>query len=452
MRRWLIIALALGLAGVLLSLWLARDETAPETSISSNPRLEAAARDPATQPLSPPSEPASEASVREPAATVSEPVHAAARRDGDGDGDGSGAMTVLHGRILAPDGAILASSDVQWTVVRLVPGTRARVGRSQVAASAFRGTMLTSNAGDFEIQVERPRKISDSWRELVVEARGLRGSASIHDLESERVDVGVITLVAANPLLAGVVVDENGVGIPDVRISVVDRSDPGGVQVLRFGFWPKVSTDAEGQFELRAATDATHLTLWASHPKHQPIVMEGLVVPTLDLRIVAEPSKLPSIVATVQVDGACAPFLELFATFPGPPVNGLPLLLRRIDEQTWELASINEGAWDVSVRVADVNVLMLERVQVPATGRSLDPRLDPVDLRGLVECIRFEVLDAAGNSIPHRYIATADGETFSADAAGVVTVARKPGTRTVVVARGGRHVLVEDGQSVIVDG
>jgi arginine/ornithine N-succinyltransferase beta subunit len=107
--------------------------------------------------------------------------------------------------------------------------------------------------------------------------------------------------------------------------------------------------------------------------------------------------------------------------------------------------------WDVEVQVQKHVVQRLENVDVPPSGPSLDARLDRIDLREFVDCVRVRFVSGQGAPQAAAKFLVAN-VLVASDAEGWTRVAVPRGVRVVTKDSSGAEVEVVDGASIrIVD-
>lgn len=431
-------AVALAIAVVfVLAVWFLLPhgtEALPATAPSASPDTVADAAHAVTQSVTPPIAPLPGESDRIPGVSA-ESAHESDARPLVADD----AITVSA---IAVDeaGRPLATTRLEWSVV---PITISVDGAERVAGAGPEGSTTTDEAGSFQFRVSRLAEREVGFHELVVSTSGERGRCEFRCPASARCELGVITIAGPPVLVAGIVVDLAGKPIPGVQFRLKDRSHELGSDIARTGLLPTGRTGDDGRFALRGHSRARTLTLWASHDRYALEVRESMPVPVEDLRIVMTPATAPYVrVRLVRDAGDCSEGLVVWLHHP--QLQQARFWLPRIDADSWELRRLVPGQCSVEVTACGTRLAYFEGVDVPPDGPSLDPRIDAVDLRGRLECVRVHVVTRSGQPIPQGTFSIGDW-TVVADEKGVVALARPIGARIFAADCNGAQVELVDG-------
>jgi hypothetical protein len=301
------------------------------------------------------------------------------------------------GQVLAPDGSPLRSSSLSWQL---------DAGDLPVA----RSLATTTTDGDGRIRLPIPR--GGTWEDfdgssqpaehrLVVfdeietpPSRGarLRGIAKFCDPRpGSDAMLGPIRLEEIPVLVAGRVVDRDGLGIADVRVEV--RED--GLREPRA--W-ELRTGDDGRFWIRDTTRARMLELW---PSKEHWYREDAFWPETDVRRWISVAVSAADVECVLRRKGCVRGSILVD--PGISRTGLglgvlpkpaPDLRTRLDPDGrffLEGAPSRRSVTVESVTGAAEPIRQIDQVVLREGEETRDPRLDPIDLRGDLRQIEIEV-------------------------------------------------------------
>jgi hypothetical protein len=303
------------------------------------------------------------------------------------------------------NGCSLDGRPVQGTLLgaRLVQGDeRARPGSAGVEIQVAEDGRSTASlppdpAADATRWLEldfRPRALLDGTPSQPWRARVPLPDA----LSSGRVrDLGRIVLLPDEIiiLVRGFVVDEGEAPVAGARVSAVTPSS----MFSRPRFDSATLTDSDGRFELRGPADVGMVSCFVGKdgfldaPLPSPATAGGEVLARL--------RRSARIRGRVRLDEGVSPArLQIqFSGAPGEPSSGLA----RWDADVFESPELAAGLYDVHVLVDTMapTLLVATGIEAGAVGERLDPRLDPLDLRGTVEELRLFLRSAQGEPLGH---------------------------------------------------
>jgi len=327
-----------------------------------------------------------------------------------------------NGWILVCAGVLLAGLSVAWSSISGVEAAGSTPGPIHVAAPET-----------------EPPAAAPVLERTVEELEPTRAAAEV------RVETPV---EASRPVLvSGTVVDDRKVPVGGASVFVWDAD----AQERRRS--TMAVADGSGRFVLRESRSALHLIAGASKPGY----LDAKPVPfdrgAQGIELVLERGGV--IAGTVLVD-------------PGIPVESVRLHLESSTESRDRLASRGTGdaseddepgvrtpakdgafafegvpAKDARLVVTIVDdaspLLEIRAIQVREVGEPTDPRIDPVDLRGMLELVTIEVQDDQGKSCSNAMVVLGD-PSGAREARGKLT---QEGRATFVCASGPHDVEVE---------
>lgn len=282
-------------------------------------------------------------------------------------------LPVIVGRLLDPEGAPLAEETVH--PLRLAPDQPVGLASGQTRTDGggrFRHTIEHEVAHGLELLVGRPATLGATFP-------GLRLHPGVNDLGDVRLHVLV-------PFLNGTVRDETGVPVPaaDVQFYADAQED-----TWSSGTWLPLprTTDAAGRFELRESVDLDAIGLQVQAPGFLPLGPRIFPRGAADIEITLR--RGGTIEYELRYDGDRVPVVQVvprpgivFST--GTSLGPLPAGRHTVQ---WSMP------WaDVEGQVPDVFVT--------AGEATVDPRLNPLDLRGVVTLVQLTVVDEDGTPVP----------------------------------------------------
>lgn len=264
--------------------------------------------------------------------------------------------------------------------------------------------------------------------------------AAVDPASSERARVDVAPDPRADRvLLSGVVTDASGRPVANAYLFTLD---PGAAAASL----PQGRTDADGRFELRGPPRDRPLALWVTHPGHDSAQRPSIAVPSLDLRVVLATANASALrVRALLADASCDAGLVVSARRSATTEERVEL--PRIAPDAWESAALAAGTYDVAITACGGLVAEVARVVVPQRGASADPRLEGLDLRERLACVRVRLVTDRGDALA-RGTLSIDGATLVADDAGRLALACVAGARLVARDRSGAEVELADGRDV----
>jgi hypothetical protein len=161
----------------------------------------------------------------------------------------------------------------------------------------------------------------------------------------------------------------------------------------------------DGSFEFFGPLDLDGARLFAAAERHDGFVLESIESSTFPLEIVLARRALP-MVGRIRVDGPLPSHGLILGAVPrGTSIDfdslvGLPSVR---DDGRFVLTNLNEGVFDFVAGLAVDDRLtplaVVPSIEVGAKSVAADPRLDPLDLRELVDVVRVHVVGARAGSI-----------------------------------------------------
>ncbi|MEM7307086.1 MAG: hypothetical protein AAF682_10475 [Planctomycetota bacterium] len=296
-------------------------------------------------------------------------------------------------------------------------------------------TTLETRSGSMSRSMGKSARTDEEGRfELVIEAPFEEGSRKLRIATSEeepivtRVDLSYHLAAGENalgdlvleppPLVAeGLVVDDLGLPVAGARLTVesgqqvhpeVDRWSWHSVRDLR------INSDENGRFQLRGWVPEGRLALQATHPDY--IAPERLEFAPGSRQLAITMPGAGTLRGKLQLDEGVEPrdvSLRLIDVRTQEPPKSARRTLK--DGGAFELTRVPAGTYDLHVQLSDSDEPLLVIDQLLAVPGEVndDPRLNPIDLRGMFQAIRLRVTDADGATIPQlkiSYRPTGDDE------------------------------------------
>ncbi len=199
------------------------------------------------------------------------------------------------------------------------------------------------------------------------------------------VEAGDVVLQASEPLLAGRVVDESGRPVPGGRVRVTRSSGNRRFSVMIEGG----ATDADGRFAVYGPCTGHALSLVLEHPDHRQDPVQAARTYACGTRdVVVTATRTGRVEGRLLVDAARLSAPPTLVLTQGPLSPGLWRLWREGPGWRFRFTGVPAGRCAIAVldasSTAAVPVLTVEDVLVEAGEVTRDPRLDPIDLRGLL--------------------------------------------------------------------
>lgn len=245
----------------------------------------------------------------------------------------------------------------------------------------------------------------------------LRGVVSLPPRSPHGVtDIGAVVLGGAPLVAAGRVVDQEGKPVVGARVMLVD--DAAHSRTRRPAQRDLVDetreeegtalSDRAGHFELRSFGDAGEIVLSTQaagyFDSHGKAVERGVLDVELVLRLAS------ALAGTVLVD-PCVPLSAIQLSLNYQDIKIGPD--RPTADGSFRFDQLKPGtAW----LIVSVEGKRLDRLEITVDGDKpvIDPRLQPLDVRGRVRCIAIEVLDSDG-----RGVSGAQVDLFSPEGSGL---------------------------------
>ncbi len=351
----------------------------------------------------------------------------------------TGALTVVTGLAVDEEGRPLSRASFDWIVLPIRIDSE---GQELVSGSGPKGSAATNETGRFEIEMKRPKKHERGFLELSLTTPSTQGRCRIECIELPRCDVGIVRLAESPILIGGIVVDTDGKPIAGAFLTMVDRAHAMGSDAARTGVLPRGRTGEDGRFALRGYSRAQKLTFWVHHDQHESEARESVPVPVKDLRIVLARSTMPFVRVRLLRDPIdCTEGLMVWLHHAKLQKDRFWMLPAGPD--VWELPRLTPGQCEIEITACGESLIKIGNVDVPPSGPSLDPRLDGVDLRRRLECVRVQLVSESGEPVPRGRVSVG-GWTHLADEAGDIALVRPIGSKIVVTdCMGARVELVE---------
>jgi hypothetical protein len=253
-------------------------------------------------------------------------------------------------------------------------------------------------------------------------------------------------------LLAGIVVDDHGAPVAGARVFVRD-AEFGELDARAARLAPPLTTDGSGRFALRESRNALHLVAWASKAGYfdadrvpfdrgadylELVLRRGGVISG---RVLLDPG-IPIDAVRLHLESSTArgTSLALLGTHgPGQGEEASTRTPAKDGSFAFEGVPATDARLVVTVQEDSSPLLQIEAIRVREVGESPDARLDPVDLRGLLELLTIEVQDDQGRGCSNATVVLGDPAGNRADR-GRLT---QDGRTTFLVAAGRYDVDVD---------
>jgi hypothetical protein len=232
------------------------------------------------------------------------------------------------------------------------------------------------------------------------------------EVESSRAPASVEPKVDTRPpvLVAGIVVDDHDTPLEAASVYV---GHEGEVSLSSHGPSRLFQSDASGRFEVRGSEESTHAYVSASKPGYfaaQVTLERGAT----NVKLVLRPGGV--VAGRILVDRGI-PMDLLRVRLELPDVTRYDKPIRRGVRRSiglgdplsdpWVYVPLDDGQFTfegllatpakIAVMVQDqvVPVAEVDSIRVRDAGEAVDPRLDPLDLRGILQLLSIDVLDDA---------------------------------------------------------
>ncbi len=306
-----------------------------------------------------------------------------------------------------------------------IVGRRILVRRDSIDGKAFPslGTIpcRTDQTGVLDLPLDHPFFEDIASFERIVFALP-DGSMTETDVTppapGQNLELGELRFRAASILVAGIVVDERGIGVPDVEVTcAVDEPELTTGRRLPLGRPVSVNTESDGTFTIAGHLAASRLSVTASRPQGSTSAPSIVETGTTGIRIV------------LSNDGS----IEGMILAP-PQEKPLPLWVQaRLDDggglvdfhvrvvkvtaksNTFEIKDLRPGRYRLSVaagRVDGVPLFEVSDLIVESAQACRDPRINPLDLRTTMRKLRVRVTDQGDNPIENSVLHVANARSL----------------------------------------
>ncbi len=293
-----------------------------------------------------------------------------------------------------------------------IVGRRILVRRDSIEGNAFPslGTIpcRTDQTGVLDLPLDHPFFEDIASFERMVFALP-DGSMTETDVTppapGQNLELGELRLRAAFILVAGIVVDERGIGVPDVEVTcAVDEPELTTGRRLPLGRPVSVNTESDGTFTIAGHLVANRLSVTASRPRGSTSAPSIVETGTTGIRIL------------LSNDGS----IEGMILAP-PQEKPLPLWVQaRLDDgeglvppqvhvaqltaqsSPFELKDLRPGRYRLTVTATKLDGITLFEVPdliVESAQACRDPRINPLDLRTTMRKLRVRVTDQGDNPL-----------------------------------------------------
>ncbi|MBL8840687.1 MAG: carboxypeptidase regulatory-like domain-containing protein [Planctomycetes bacterium] len=311
----------------------------------------------------------------------------------------------IEGRVVGEDGAAVVHAPLELEL------------RSSMRVRRLRAESDEEGRFRFDAELRVAELLGSSFRLLRPDDRSRMASGALSEAAVEAtLRLGDVVLRLRPLLVSGRVVDTQGKPIDSAAVAIsFGRPLTEEEEASLDEPWPSTSSDQEGHFALFGAIDLASATVQAS---------DGFGARR------SPPIPFQSGATDVEL---CLPatgrLLGRLLLDPGVPLQGLQLCAAPsagsdIDAQmqwaitlgdaSFALLGLAPGDWDVELRLltggAPTRLASIERVSVTADGATLDPRLDPIDLRGRLHAATVTIVDGSGRPCRGALLRAFDGE------------------------------------------
>ncbi|HET6164063.1 MAG TPA: hypothetical protein VFG37_10380 [Planctomycetota bacterium] len=247
----------------------------------------------------------------------------------------------------------------------------------------------SSTFGRNEMPTLAMRIVADDRRHAIGATRALPTKT-----DESNVDLGDVVFEPLPVAVSGRVVEPERTPIAGARLILFSGR---GAELAR-------SSD-DGTFQFFGPLDLDGARLWAGAERHDGFVLESIESSTFPLEIVLARRALP-MVGRIRVDGPLPSHGLMLGAVPhGTSIDfdslvGSPSVR---DDGRFVLTNLNEGVFDFVAGLAVDNrltpLVVVPSIEVGAKSVAADPRLDPLDLRELVDVVRVHIVGARAGSI-----------------------------------------------------
>jgi len=315
------------------------------------------------------------------------------------------AAPVVRGRLVDEEGHPLPS-----TVVRLGREERSSGSGTMTSFSSLRTDMdgrfefpwplEASHEGEHALEFTRPA--GENWPPL---SGRIDLSQGIHPGDN---DLGDIVLPPIPRLASGMVMAENEKPLRGAKVVLLEsprRGVPRDVVSWQESREVETTTDSEGRFSLYGTSESDILALRATRSGYLPSEPIDLFEPTSDLVITL--GRAGSIRGRVLLDeNIPAHLLAVEALYAAPLTDSRSLpsdFVREVEfdrKAHFTIPECASGLWNLTIKLKATKetARQLDGVLVSNGIRATDPRLESIDLRGLLHTFTITVKDAQGKA------------------------------------------------------
>lgn len=303
------------------------------------------------------------------------------------------------GRVLGNDGQPLASA-------RLERGLEVRAGGGHRSDS---DNFRTDEAGCFRILIENPEWKEGTERTLTVRQRQRGVSPAIARVDLSwplppgDVELGDLHLAQAPLVAAGTVVDEAGNPVANAHVTLQEKHSYGAGANEFYWNWiqgGEVFTGGDGSFTLRAEVESSDFLLSCMSSDYWcegVMIRPGVTGVQLVLR------RGGSLSGTLLTDeGADLGDILIELSDPAAPPDPFGRGTTQVEKSGhFAFRVLRPGSYNLRMRLGSSDFVFLELpgLVVSAGEACPDPRLDPLDARGLIRSLLIKVVDADGDPV-----------------------------------------------------
>jgi protocatechuate 3,4-dioxygenase beta subunit len=305
----------------------------------------------------------------------------------------------IVGRIVGSDGQPVTSA-------RLEIGVEVNAGGGR---SSNNDNFRTDAAGRFRILIENPILPEGAKRTATVRQRqrGASAAAARVDLSwtlpPGDVDLGDLRLALAPMVAAGIVVDEAGEPVANAHVTLQEKHSYGEGASEFYWSWiqgGEVFTGADGSFVLNAEVESGEFLLSCMSSDYWcegVIIRPGATGMQLVLR------RGGSLNGTLLTDeGADLKDILIELTDPSAPPDPFGRGTTQVQSSgKFEYRVLRPGTYNLRLRLGSSDHVFLELAGLMVTAGEVcaDPRLNPLDARGLIRSLLIRAVDADGKKI-----------------------------------------------------